>query len=447
MLKLFDYSSLSKETSKKYGAVAFQLARKLFPICRSITGPGLRESLNHLKRINPNMEILNIPTGSKVFDWTVPDEWSIRAAYIIDPSGKKIVDFEECNLHVIGYSHPVDMEISLDELLPHLHSLPEQPNAIPYVTSYYKKRWGFCMTEEMKNSLKPGKYKVYIDSNLYKGNLSYAELLIPSTEAKSNKTIFFSTYICHPSMANNELSGPVTATAIAHYLSSLSYRRYNYRFVFVPETIGSIAYISKNLKLLKEEVIAGFNITCVGDERNYSFLPSRKGQTLADKSLTTILSHYADKYKTYEWSSRGSDERQYCWPGVDLPIASFMKTKYGEYPEYHTSLDQLGTVVTEKGLASSFDVMMKNIELLENNYYFKSTVLCEPQLSSRDLYQDLSIKTTYSNQNVYLEILTHCDGESTFIDIINKIKMPPWEMYPKIKDLIEKGLVTVAAES
>ena len=443
MNQIFDYSSYSQQVTEKYAAYSLEAAAELFPICRSITGPGLRETLHYFKEKIPDIKTTNIPSGSKVFDWTIPDEWSINDAFIIDPLGKKIVDFKKSNLHVVNYSEPVDMEIELEELLEHIHTLPDQPNAIPYVTSYYKRRWGFCISEELKKTLQPGIYKVYINSSLYKGNLTYGELLLRSTESTKAKTIFFSSYICHPSMANNELSGPVTLVSIARYLSSVKYRRYNYRFAFVPETIGSIAYISKNLVSLREDVVAGYNISCVGDDRNYSFLPSRLGNTLSDTILKTVLDSYAPSYKQYPWSSRGSDERQYCWPGVDLPIASFMRTKYGEYPEYHTSLDTLGAVVTKKGLATSFDVIMKTIELLENNYYFRSTVYCEPQLSSRGLYPDLSIKTSYKEQNIYLDILTHCDGSNSFLDIVKKINIAPWDLYPAIKTLIEKDLLEI----
>ena len=442
MINLFDYSS-SSYLSKDYAQRAFRRAGELFPICRSITGPGLRYTLSYIKDILPDLLITHVDSGSKVFDWTIPDEWSIDDAFILDPSGKKIVDFQECNLHVVGYSSPINTILSLDELLPHLHSLPDQPTAIPYVTSYYKKRWGFCVSDEFKNSLAPGDYKVVISSSFSKGYLSYGELYLPSTQSASAKTIFFSSYICHPSMANNELSGPVTLISIAEYLSSLSSRRFNYQFIFIPETIGAIAYLSNNLETLKRDVIAGFNITCVGDERAYSFLPSRSGQSLADQVLKTVLDHYTDTYTTYSWSSRGSDERQYCWPGVDIPVASFMRSKYGEYPEYHTSLDKLGTVVTVNGLTCSFDVIMKTIELLENNYLFQAAVLCEPQLSPRGLYSDLSIKTAFQQQNIYLEILTYCDGATSLIDICNQLCLPPWEVYPYIRELISKDLLKV----
>jgi aminopeptidase-like protein len=265
-------------TTDNKGTDMYNLMARLFPICRSITGNGVRESLEIISEIVP-LTIHEVPTGTSVFDWTVPKEWNIRDAFIEDEEGNKIVDFKKNNLHVVGYSAPIDICIDLSELQTHLYSLENQPDAIPYITSYYSERWGFCISHHQREQLKNGKYHVYIDSELKEGSLTYGEIIIPG---ELQEEIFLSTYICHPSMANNELSGPVLATYLAKWLAS-SPRKYTYRTVFIPETIGSITYLSRNLETMKQNIIAGFNLTCVGDERTFSFIPSRYGNTLADK--------------------------------------------------------------------------------------------------------------------------------------------------------------------
>lgn len=333
---------------KEYGQSMYNLCVELFPICRSITGNGVRETLSILNSvIGGEMVVREVPSGTQVFDWSVPKEWNIRDAWIKDSKGNKILDFKDNNLHVVGYSLPVNKKVNLEELKTIIYTQPEQPDAIPYVTSYYKERYGFCMTQNQKNNLKEDNYHIFIDSELKDGSLTYGEIIIPGD---SNKEVFLSTYVCHPSMANNELSGPAVAIYLAKWLKSLPIRRYTYRIIFIPETIGSITYLSQNLEHLKKRVIAGFNISCVGDNRTFSYVASRYGNTLADKVAKNVLRFYYPEYKEYSFLKRGSDERQYNAPGVDLLVCAICRSKYGEYPEYHTSKDNLDFISPE-GLA------------------------------------------------------------------------------------------------
>ncbi|WP_286740664.1 DUF4910 domain-containing protein, partial [Psychrobacter sp. UBA3068] len=285
------------------GVDMHNLCTKLFPICRSITGDGFRKSLNIIKTDLDlqKLEAFEVPTGTKCFDWEVPKEWNIQDAYVIAPDGSKICDFKVSNLHVLNYSIPIDKEVSLEELQEHLYSLPDQPTAIPYITSYYKERWGFCLSQNERDKLVPGQYKVYIDSELKDGSLTYGELIIPG---KTKEEIFISTYLCHPSMANNELSGPVVTGFLAKWLLSLTSRKYTYRIVIIPETIGSITYLSRNYKQMKENVIAGFNVSCIGDDRAYSYLPSKEGDTLADLVATHVLKYSHPDFVRYSFLGR-----------------------------------------------------------------------------------------------------------------------------------------------
>jgi len=421
------------------GQEMHQLCSELFPICRSITGDGFRKSLEILREHLPQIRVFEVPSGTSCFDWVVPNEWNIRDAYIVSPSGKKICEFTQSNLHVMGYSTPVDCVMPLDELQSHLYSLPEQPQAIPYITSYYKERWGFCLSEEQRASLKPGNYRVHIDSELKVGSLTYGEIIIPGTEEKE---VFISTYLCHPSMANNELSGPAGTSFIAKWILSEP-RRYSYRIIFIPETIGSIVYLSKNYKQMVEKVIAGFNVTCIGDERAYSYLPSREGNVLADKAARHVLNHCQPSYKEYSFLDRGSDERQYCSPGIDLPICSIMRSKYGCYPEYHTSLDDL-KLVTPAGLQGGYHVLKRAIECIEQDEVLERTVLCEPQLGKRGLYPTISTKDTASIVKNMMNFLAYTDGEKSTLEIAEIIDIPLWELQEIIGNLKRaKLLVTV----
>jgi len=384
---------------------------------RSLTGHGVVNTLNYLKLLNSEMEIHKFSTGEKVGDWLVPEEWNIYEAYLEHESGARFAEFTENNLHVVGYSEPCNIQLELVELLPHIHTLPNQPDVIPYVTSYYNKTWGFCMSENDKKQLPNGQYKVVIDSTIENGSLLLADMLL---QGKLDKEVLFSTYICHPSMANNELSGPVLSAALAQYIKSkYPDSLYSYRFVFVPETIGSIAYISSNLERLKQKVICGVNLSCVGDERSYSHVESRLGGTLADKAIMAALKGL-DNARYYPFLERGSDERQYCAPGIDLPFAGFCRTKYMEYPEYHTSADNFD-VVTAEGLEGSLDVMMSIIDAFEVGLYPKIRTLCEPQLGARGIYPLVSQKGRIPDARRRLDFIAYSDGNHSLFDIALKL--------------------------
>ena len=427
--------------NNRVGDEMYRWASELFPINRSITGDGLRETLQYLRKFLPDLTIHEVPSGTQAFDWTVPDEWNIRSATITDESGNRIVDFAHSNLHVVAYSTPVDEWLTLEELQPHLHSLPDQPDAIPYVTSYYVRRWGFCLSHNQRESLKPGRYHVVIDSTLAAGALSYGELILRGTEEKE---ILLSTYVCHPSMANNELSGPVVVAALAKWISDKSDRRFTYRILFLPETIGSIVYISKNIDALKRNTIAGVVASCIGDDRGYSLLLSRGGDTLADRAAKLVIKHHAPDYVEYSYLDRGSDERQYCWPGVDLPVVSIMRVGYNGYPEYHTSLDDL-TLISAAGLAGGYTVIHKFIELLEANRVYSVTITCEPQLGRRGFYPTLGGRDVVNSVRSVSNVLAYADGSRDLVDIATHIGISPEEAIDIAERLREAGLLELVA--
>ena len=410
-------------------------ATDIFPYNRSLTGNGNLKTLNYIKKINKNIIIKNFETGKKVFDWNIPKEWNVKDAYFLDSKNKKYCDFKKNNLHLLGYSIPINKIVSKKILLEHIYSDKNQKNAIPYVTSYYHKNWGFCMSENEKKKLKGKKFKVKIFSTLKKGKMHYGEAIL---KGKSNKEIFFSTYICHPSMANNETSGICVANAILKYISeNYQYRKYSYRFVFLPETIGSISYIHKNLKKLKKNIIAGFNISCVGDERAYSIINSRNENTLADFAL---LSAIRDKknFKKYSFLERGSDERQYCSVGVDLPVVGFCRSKYGSYPEYHTSLDNF-KVVTEKGLNDSFDIMKNIVDVFEAGHLPKARYICEPQLSKRNLYPKISRRD--NKVKIIRDLIAYSDGKTSIFENCIKFNCSLKDLFNSYKILKKNNLL------
>lgn len=415
----------------------YSLVKELFPICRSITGDGVRKTLRIIQREIPELKIFEVPTGTKVFDWIVPKEWNIKGGYIETLDGKKVIDFADTNLHVMGYSLPIDKIVSREELLEMCYTIPEQPDYIPYVTSYYKERSGFCLSEKQKQALTEDTYHVVIDSTLENGSLTYGELLIPGN---SKDEIFLSTYVCHPSMANNELSGPAVAVELAKYILANKDRRYSYRMIFIPETIGSITYLSKNLDYMQKHVIAGYNISCVGDDRTYSYVESPYADTLADRVAQNVLNFHYPEYKRYSFLHRGSDERQYCSPLVHLPLCAICRSKYEEYPEYHTSADNLN-LVSPNGLYGAFEVYRKCIDLLENNYMYIVTTPCEPQLGKRGLYPTLSRRGSINETRSMTAFIAYADGKHDLVDISNRINVPIDRLLPIIKKLLDNGLI------
>lgn len=420
------------------GEEMLALIDTLWPICRSLAGPGIRQTLDLLGSSLDGFSISSAPTGSRVLDWVVPDEWHLRGAYIETPDGHRICDADQNNLHVLGYSVAVDAHLSLEELQPHLYSLPDQPDAIPYVTSYYERKWGFCLSHRQRQELVPGTYRVRIDSSHVTGTLDYGQCVLPG---RLGDEVLFSTYCCHPSMANNELSGPVLAVALAQWLSMRSDHHLTYRFIFGPEMIGAAAVLQANRPHLQAHVKAAFNLTCVGDERAWSFLPSRRGDTYADRMARHVLRHAVGPYRDYRWSDRGSDESMYCAPGIDIPMVSIMRSKYGDYPEYHTSLDTVGRVVTARGLAESFSVYQTLIRALENDCTPRALVLGEPQLGRRGLYPQTSMKGSTASVKDMLDLISHADGDTSLLTIADRCDRPLWAYLDDLDALVAAGVL------
>ena len=420
--------------------------KKLFSINRSITGAGVRKTLKIINKEFPKLKIKKIQCGEKVFDWKIPSEWNVSEAYIIDKNKKKIIDFKDNNLHLASYSIPVNKYFDKKELFKHLHALPKQKNAIPYMTYYYKRNWGFCLSYIQKKKFdakyrRNDKFKVVIKSNFNtRGFLNYGELVI---QGKSKKEILISTYICHPSMANNELSGPIVAMCLANYFSKHEKIDKTLRFLFIPETIGSIAYINKNLVNLKKRVIGGYLLSCIGDDKQHSCMLTKYSDTSSDRSLIEAYKKLKINYKIYSFLKRGSDERQYNSPGVDLPIASIFRTKYGMYPEYHTSLDNF-KLVTKKGIEGGFNVSKLAIKILNKKINPKNKILCEPKMSKRNLYST-SFEKKYStntyfkenNPSQFMNFLQYSDGKNDLesISLLIGLKL---NIVKKIYNILKK---------
>lgn len=399
----------------RYGKEIFDCIDRLFPICRSITGNGVRQSLSILQKIIP-LKLHEVPSGEKVFDWSIPKEWNIRDAYIIDPDGNKIVDFSEQNLHVLNYSIPVDQKVSLEELKKHLYTLPDQPDVIPYRTSYYKEIWGFCIEYSKFQKLKPGNYHVYIDSSLEKGSLTYGEYYIPG---KMKDEVLVSTHICHPSMCNDNLSGMGVVSFLARELSRLD-TRYSYRFLFVPATIGSIAWLSLN-EDKTNNIKHGLVASLLGDSADFTYKKSRRANAEIDRIAAYAMQQLPGSNKIIDFFPYGYDERQYCSPGFNLPVGALSRSEYGSFPEYHTSADNKDLIKAEK-LTDALLAFVKIFQILEaNNLYMNTNPKCEPQLGKRGLYDKIGgSNESKTLQMASLWVLNQSDGKHDLLDIAEK---------------------------
>ncbi len=386
---------------------------RLWPILRSITGEGVRQSHDILSEIIP-LKRFEIPTGSKVYDWEIPKEWAVSKAYVINPEGKKILDIKDNNLHLVNYSIPFTGTVGLAELNKHLYSLPDLPDAIPYITSYYKERWGFCISENERQRLSQGDYQVVIDSKLFDGSLTIGEAFL---QGESDEEVLISSYSCHPSMANNELSGPLVLAFLYKRLAQVKNRRLSYRFVLLPETIGAIAYLNMRGEHLKEKLTAGYVVTCIGDAGDFTYKRSRQHNSLADKAALHVLA--TKNAKVINFSPLGSDERQYCSPAFNLPMGSLMRTMYGEFPEYHTSLDNkefISFTALQESIDVYFDILMS---LDKNQKYINLYPHGEPRLDKRGLYESIGHSSVPELSTKVLWLLNYSDGEHDLLDIAN----------------------------
>lgn len=412
----------------------------LYPICRSITGKGIEETLKYIQDRIP-INITYVPTNTEAFDWKVPKEWNIKDAWIKNSKGEKILDLKNHYLHVLNYSISIYKKVSLNELKEHLYTLEKFPEWIPYRTSYYQENWGFCMKHNDFLKLEEDEYEVFIDSTLEDGNLCYGDLLI---KGETEKEILISSYCCHPQQCNDSLSGTVVALHLAEYLLKQK-NYYSYRFVFIPETIGAIVYVSKHLDIMKKNIIGGYTLTCLGDEGDFTYLKTRKENQMIDKVTLHLLEESGLKYKIRDFYTCGSDERQYNYPGVDLNIGSLMKSKYGEFDEYHTSADNL-EFVTQKGLKDSYNFYIKCIELIENNFYYENIKICEPRLGKYNLYDNIGGAKFYIKNKTYncddiRRLLYYLDGEKNLIEISDILNIKISVIYMMINKLIEKKLI------
>ena len=410
--------------------------QELYPICRSITGEGVRETLRIIQKRIP-LEMQEIPSGTKVFDWTVPLEWNVSDAYVMNRAGKRVIDFQSHNLHLMSYSVPVRKKMSLEELRPHLFSLPAHPEWIPYRTSYYKENWGFCMRHVDFEQLSDGEYDVVIDSTLQAGSLTYGELYLPGEVPDE---VLVSCHVCHPSLCNDNLSGITVTVKLAETMAARS-RRYSYRFLFIPGTIGSITWLAQNEQMVSR-IRHGLVVTGVGDAGSVTYKKSRQGNAEIDRAMAHVLRHSKETHSIIDFFPYGYDERQYCSPAFDLPVGCFMRTPHGQYPEYHSSADNLDLIRSES-LFRSYAYCLQVFELLERNRaYVNQSPKCEPQLGRRGLYRAVAgQQENQSRELALLWVLNMSDGQHALLDIADRADLPFGQIQSAAEALIEAGLL------
>ncbi len=436
LLRNFDQGEAGKA-----GEALHRFASDLYPICRSITGDGIRQTLALIQERIP-LQTFEVPTGTAVLDWTVPKEWNIRNACIKSPGGKCLVDFQKCNLHVMNYSTPVRATMSLSELRPHLFTIPSNPDWIPYRTSYYKEDWGFCLSHNQMLAMEDGTYEVYIDSTLKDGHLTYGECYLPG---RSTEEVLISCHVCHPSLANDNLSGLTVATFLAKSLAGRDLR-YSYRFLFIPGTIGAITWLARNREVASR-IRHGLVLTCIGDKGRFHYKKSRRGTAEIDRAVAHVLKHYSESPEILEFSPYGYDERQYCSPGFNLAVGCLMRSVWGSFPEYHTSADNLDFIRPSQ-LAGSLRVCSAILDVLEGNHRYRNlSPFGEPQLGRRNLYRSTGGGAIGAEINARLWVLNFSDGEHALLDIAERSGMPFAEINDAANLLSESGLLSVIPDA
>jgi aminopeptidase-like protein len=424
--------------SPELGQLIYSFVSELYPICRSITGHGLRETLRRIGEKIP-LQIREVPSGTPVFDWTVPREWNIRDAYVKNSRGDRVLDFQRSNLHVVNYSVPIRMRLSLRELKEHLHSLPGHPDWIPYRTSYYRETWGFCISQRELDGLQEDEYEAVIESSLEDGHLSYGELLLPG---ETPEEILVSTHCCHPSLCNDNLSGIAVASFLALALTQQP-RRYSYRFLFIPGTIGSITWLSRNEQVVPQ-IKHGLVLACAGDRGGFSYKRSRRGNTEIDRAVLHVLDHSGEAHAISDFCPYGYDERQYCSPAFNLPVGCLTRTPHGQFPEYHTSADNLD-FITAEALVGTLRRCLEVFDLLERNRSYRNVnPKCEPQLGKRGLYRELGGHAEAETREIaMLWVLNLSDGENSLLDIAERSGLRFGAIQQAAANLQRHGLLTL----
>lgn len=423
------------------GTAMHGLIADLYPICRSITGDGLRETLRRLEAQIP-LTVHEVATGTQVLDWTVPREWNIQDAYVKNSRGERVVDFRRSNLHVLNYSVPVRRTVSLAELRAHCFTLPEHPDWIPYRTSYYQEGWGFCLTDRQLQALPEDEYEVMIDSTLVPGHLSYGELVLPG---ETSDEILISCHACHPSLCNDNLSGVAVATYLARHLAGQR-RRYTYRFLFIPGTIGSITWLARN-EAVVPRIKHGLVLASVGDSGSLHYKASRRGTADIDRAVAHVLRQTGRPFEVMAFTPYGYDERQYCSPGYDLAVGCLSRTPYARYPEYHTSADDLDFVRPES-LADSYATCLAVFDVLEGNgTYVNTNPRGEPQLGRRGLYEAIGGRAEERvNETALLWVLNLSDGRHSLLDIAERSGLPFASIRRAATLLQDRGLLVSQPE-